>query len=64
MRFLLSVITIGACAVAFAELPVGVLYTKGGATPTRLSWTVGGEQPVVALDYGGETVGGFAIVKV
>ena len=64
MRFLLSVITIGACAVAFAELPVGVLYTKGGATPTRLSWMVGGEQPVVALDYGGETVGGFAIVKV
>jgi len=64
MKLLLAFIMIGVAAVSFAELPVGVLYTKGEATSTRLAWPVGGEQPVVALDYGGETVGGFAIVKV
>ena len=45
-------------------LPQKVLYAKGGATPTRLDWTFGGEQPVVALDYGGRTVGGYAVIKV
>lgn len=32
-----------------------VLYAKGGATPTCLEWKAGGEQPVVALDYGPRT---------
>lgn len=44
--------------------PQKVLYAKGGATPTRLDWTFGGEQPVVALDYGGKTVGGYAVIRV
>ena len=41
-----------------------VLYAKGGATPTCLEWKAGGEQPVVALDYGPRTVGGYAVFKV
>jgi len=49
---------------ALAALPTGILYAKGGATPTRLEWKAGGEQPIVALDYGGKTVGGFALLKV
>ena len=44
--------------------PQGVLYAKGGATPTKLEWSFGGEQPIVALDYGPDTVGGYAVIKV
>ena len=51
-------------ADAAEGFPQKVLYAKGGATPTRLDWTFGGEQPVVALDYGGKTVGGYAVIKV
>lgn len=64
LKVLLSFAVSVACATVLAEFPVGVLYTKGESTPTRLSWPVGGEQPVVALDYGGETVGGHALVRV
>ena len=53
-----------AAAESFAAWPKGVLYAKGGATPARLEWKAGGERPVVALDYGGKTVGGHAILKV
>lgn len=60
---------LGAClagsqAWAADGFPEKVLYAKGGATPTRLEWTFGGEQPVLALDYGGKTVGGYAVLKV
>lgn len=59
----LSALSAGALRAADG-LPQKVLYAKGGATPTRLDWTFGGEQPVVALDYGGRTVGGYAVIKV
>lgn len=44
--------------------PKRILYAKGGATPTHLAWSFGGEQPVVALDYGEKTVGGYAVIDV
>lgn len=57
-------------AFAFATAWAGegfaerVLYSKAGATATHLVWPFGGEQPVVALDFGAKTVGGYAIIRV
>ena len=64
VRALALVALTGGCACAATGFPEKVLYAKGGATPTRLEWTSGGEQPVVALDYGPQTVGGYAVIKV
>ena len=51
------------------QFPRRVLYAKGGAVAgekgrTVLAWKPGGEQPIAAYDFGGRTVGGYAIVKV
>lgn len=54
----------GTGAAPVEGFPEKVLYAKGGATPERLEWKFGGEQPVVALDFGPKTVGGYAVVKV
>lgn len=51
------------------QFPKRVLYAKGGAVAgekgrTKLSWEYGGEQPIAAYDFGGRTVGGYAVFKV
>lgn len=59
----IALVCVGALPSAGA-LPVGTLYAKGGATAQKLEWKWGGEQPIVALDFGGPTVGGYAVFKV
>jgi len=58
------------------QFPTRVLYARGGVTAAEagrvadegksvtLAWQPGGEQPVVAYDYGGRTVGGYAVFNV
>ena len=45
------------------ECPQGVM-TCGDGLSTTLRWERGGDQPVVAYDFGGRTVGGYAVFKV
>lgn len=57
------------------QFPQKVFYAKGSvSTPAglvrpgegtaRLAWPCGGAQPIVAYDFGGQTVGGYAVIKV
>ena len=63
------------CGVAFAAMPKGVLYTSGnvsspdaliqhGVTPCTLKWNGSGKKPVLALDMGAPSVGGYAVFNV
>ena len=63
------------CGVAFAAMPKGVLYTSGnvsspdalvkhGVTPCFLKWNGSGKKPVLALDMGAPSVGGYAVFNV
>lgn len=44
------------------ESPDALVARQGGAA--RLAWAAGGEQPIVSYDFGGETVGGYAVITV
>ena len=73
---LVSVAVAGVADIAGAQFPVRVLYARGGVAAAEdgmrtgdgksvtLAWKSGGEQPVVAYDYGGRTVGGYAVFNV
>ena len=65
------------CAVAFAAMPKDVLYSRGGVSSPeglfaagrsvkacRLAWDGTGEKPVLALDMGAPSVGGYAVFNV
>ena len=65
-----------ACAVAQGAMPVSVLYAKGAVTCPEglfakgdgkvctLAWDGTGEKPVLALDFGAPSVGGYAVFEV
>ena len=73
---LVSAAVAGVADIAGAQFPVHVLYARGGVAAAEdgmrtgdgksvtLAWKSGGEQPVVAYDYGGRTVGGYAVFNV
>ena len=73
---LVSAAIAGASNVPGAQFPVRVFRANGGVAAAEagmrpddgksvtLAWKVGGEQPVVVYDYGGRTVGGYAVFKV
>ncbi|MDO5319511.1 MAG: alpha-L-rhamnosidase C-terminal domain-containing protein [bacterium] len=47
---------------AISEPEAGMKANEG--VSTTLAWPMGGEQPVLSYDYGGKTVGGYAVFKV
>ena len=74
----LSVLLLGAACAAMVQgaVPVAVLYSKGAiSTPEGLfarndgkcctiSWDGKGEKPVLAVDFGAKSVGGYAVFRV
>ncbi len=48
------------------QFPIGILESKTGNNGNwqKLKWAPGGEQPVVTMDFGPETVGGYAAFEV
>ena len=48
------------------QFPIGILESKTGNDGNwqKLKWAPGGEQPVVTMDFGPETVGGYAAFEV
>ena len=63
-------------AIAFAAMPKGVLYVRGdvrspealfdgsASKACTLAWSGTGEKPVLALDMGAPSVGGYAVFDV
>ncbi|MDD6030338.1 MAG: alpha-L-rhamnosidase C-terminal domain-containing protein [Kiritimatiellae bacterium] len=64
---MISMLAAAATAVLYAQGPVQNpegAFAKGDGKTCTLSWDGTGQQPVLALDFGAKSVGGYAVIHV